>query len=84
MPTYEYECEKCSNKFEVFQGINALHLKECPKCKGKVRRLIGSGAGIIFKGSGFYHTDYKNKPKQNSCPASKDNSSCKSCPASKK
>lgn len=59
MPTYEYECEKCRHKFEVFQSITADPLKKCPTCNGKVRRLIGVGAGLIFKGSGFYTTDYR-------------------------
>jgi putative FmdB family regulatory protein len=59
MPTYEYECEKCGGTFERFQPITAKPLKKCPVCGGKVKRKIGAGAGIIFKGSGFYETDYK-------------------------
>jgi len=59
MPTYEYRCNKCGYEFEEFQGIKAEPLKTCPECKGDVRRLIGTGAGIIFKGSGFYATDYR-------------------------
>jgi len=59
MPTYEYECKKCGFAFEKFQNITAKPLEQCPKCKGKVKRLIGRGAGIIFKGSGFYQTDYR-------------------------
>jgi len=59
MPTYEYECTKCTHKFEKFQKMNDEPLKKCPECKGPVKRLIGRGAGIIFKGSGFYATDYK-------------------------
>lgn len=58
MPTYDYECAKCG-VFEVFQKMTDKVFKQCPKCKGKVKRLIGSGSGIIFKGSGFYATDYK-------------------------
>jgi len=61
MPTYEYECEKCKYKFEHFQSMSSKRLEVCPKCKGKLRRLIGTGAGIIFKGSGFYETDYRSK-----------------------
>lgn len=63
MPTYEYECGKCKKTFEVFQSMKDEPLKTCPdkKCKGKVRRLIGTGAGLIFKGSGFYITDYRSE-----------------------
>lgn len=62
MPTYEYECEACGHKFEEFQSMSDKPLKKCPSCKKqKLQRLIGSGAGIIFKGSGFYETDYKRK-----------------------
>lgn len=59
MPTYEYECTKCGHSFERFQSMKDEPLKRCPKCRCKVRRLVGSGAGIIFKGSGFYQTDYR-------------------------
>ena len=59
MPTYEYECEGCGHRFERFQAITDEPLRKCPACGGKVRRLIGAGAGVIFKGSGFYITDYK-------------------------
>ena len=61
MPTYEYECRKCGHEFELFQSITAVPLKKCPKCRGGVRRKIGSGAGVIFKGSGFYSTDYRSE-----------------------
>ncbi len=61
MPTYEYQCQKCGHVFEAFQSITDEPLKECPVCKGPVKRLISSGAGLIFKGSGFYETDYKKK-----------------------
>ena len=57
MPTYEYKCNKCEELFEIFQRITAAPLKECPVCGGELRRLISGGAGIIFKGSGFYSTD---------------------------
>ena len=59
MPTYEYECRKCGHRFDKFQSIMADPVKTCPKCRGKVARVVSGGAGIIFKGSGFYQTDYK-------------------------
>ncbi len=59
MPTYEYECLECKYRFEAFHSMTAEPIKKCPKCGGKVKKLIGAGAGIIFKGSGFYVTDYK-------------------------
>jgi len=60
MPTYEYQCAECQHAFEAFQSITANPLTECPECKKQaLKRLIGSGAGLIFKGSGFYCTDYK-------------------------
>ncbi|MCB1230622.1 MAG: zinc ribbon domain-containing protein [Verrucomicrobiae bacterium] len=61
MPTYDYKCEKCGHQFEVFQSMKDERLTDCPQegCDGKVKRLIGTGAGIIFKGSGFYETDYR-------------------------
>ncbi|MHC4641660.1 MAG: FmdB family zinc ribbon protein [Planctomycetota bacterium] len=60
MPTYEYICEKCGFELERFQSITARPLRKCPKCgKLALNRLVGSGAGIIFKGSGFYQTDYR-------------------------
>jgi putative FmdB family regulatory protein len=62
MPTYDYECNACGHAFEEFQSIKAEPTKKCPKCgKRKVRRLIGIGAGVIFKGSGFYQTDYRSE-----------------------
>ena len=60
MPTYDYQCDACDHKFELFQGINDPLKRKCPKCKkSKLRRLIGSGGAIVFKGSGFYQTDYR-------------------------
>ena len=61
MPTYEYECEKCGYIFEEFQSINAEPLKKCRRegCDGNVKRLFSPGAGFLFKGSGFYVTDYR-------------------------
>lgn len=62
MPTYSYLCPCCGNKFEQFQTITAKLLRTCPKCgKRRLKRLIGTGAGIIFKGSGFYQTDYRSE-----------------------
>ncbi|NIR47839.1 zinc ribbon domain-containing protein [candidate division KSB1 bacterium] len=59
MPTYDYLCSDCHHQFEEFQSITAPPLDKCPKCAGPVRRLISAGNGLIFKGSGFYITDYK-------------------------
>jgi len=58
MPTYEYKCQDCGFTFEKFQSMKDKPLEKCPKCDGRVQRLISSGGGIIFKGSGFYATDY--------------------------
>jgi putative FmdB family regulatory protein len=59
MPTYDYDCTECGHTFEHFQSITALPLEACPQCGGKVVRRINGGVGLIFKGSGFYLTDYK-------------------------
>lgn len=62
MPTYDYKCEKCEHTFETLQGIKDDHLTKCPECKKEgLKRLIGKGASVIFKGTGFYETDYKHK-----------------------
>src|SRR2546421_11972398 len=62
MPTYGYRCSNCGHEFERFQSIMAEPIKRCPECgKAKVRRLLGTGAGLIFKGSGFYITDYRSE-----------------------
>jgi len=62
MPTYDYKCEACGHRFDQFQSITAAPLKRCPTCgKNKLHRLIGTGAGVIFKGSGFYTTDYRSE-----------------------
>jgi len=67
MPTYEYQCKNCGFKFEEFQSIADAPLEKCPTCQGRLERLVSGGAGLIFKGSGFYITDYKkNKTKVNS------------------
>jgi len=79
MPTYEYACTKCGYEFEQFQSMKDEPLKKCPKCKKQsLRRLVGAGAGLIFKGSGFYITDYKNKPV---APAGESGGDSKSPPA---
>jgi putative FmdB family regulatory protein len=72
MPTYEYKCKKCGNVFEVFHSMSSDPVKSCPKCGGEVKKLIGAGAGTIFKGSGFYQTDYKNNQGKSKKSASKD------------
>ena len=59
MPTYDYKCSDCGHAFEAFHSMSAEPLSVCPECRGKVKRLIGAGAGLIFKGSGFYETDYR-------------------------
>ena len=88
MPTYEYVCEKCGHAFEEFQSIKADALKKCPACsKMGLQRLIGSGSGIIFKGSGFYATDYrsstyqasKKSDKAESSAGSKAGTACEGC-----
>jgi len=62
MPTYEYECPDCGGSFEKFQSITARPVRRCPLCgKRNVRRLIGAGAGLLFRGSGFYQTDYRSE-----------------------
>lgn len=74
MPTYEYECQTCAHTFEQFQSMRAEPLKACPVCQGDLKRLIGTGGGILFKGSGFYQTDYRSasyqkKAKEDKKPA---------------
>jgi putative FmdB family regulatory protein len=62
MPTYEYKCEACGFKFEKFQSIKSAPIRKCPHCgKNRVKRLIGTGSGLIFKGGGFYETDYRSE-----------------------
>ena len=72
MPTYDYQCQACAHTFEEFQSMSAEILKKCPQCqKNKLKRLIGAGAGIIFKGSGFYETDYRSSQYQSDASADK-------------
>ena len=88
MPTYEYVCEECGHHFDEFQSITAEPLKSCPKCQGKVRRLIGGGNGFLFKGNGFYITDYRSdkykKDKQKTEGVTTSSTSTKSSSASDK
>ena len=76
MPTYDYECSACGHKFEEFQSITEKPKKTCPKCKRrKIRRLIGTGAGLLFKGSGFYITDYRSESYKKAAKAETSSSS---------
>jgi putative FmdB family regulatory protein len=88
MPTYEYKCEACGHAFEQFQSITAAAIKKCPACgRMQVKRLISAGGGLIFKGSGFYTTDYRSESYKKAaqaeqapaCPAAKECGS-KDCP----
>ena len=74
MPTYDYKCLACEVQFERFQGITAPAIDVCPECGGKVKRLIGAGAGLIFKGSGFYITDYRSEGYKESAKKDKNSS----------
>ncbi|MBK1830950.1 zinc ribbon domain-containing protein [Verrucomicrobiaceae bacterium R5-34] len=82
MPNYDYRCEKCGNVFEVFQKMSDAKLESCPEpdCDGAVKRLLGTGAGVIFKGSGFYQTDYRSDSYKKG--ASKDGGGAASKPKS--
>ena len=76
MPTYDYLCDACGHAFEEFQSITAKPLKKCPACgKSKLHRLIGVGAGVIFKGSGFYETDYRSESYKQAAKADKESAS---------
>ena len=78
MPTYEYKCKKCEHLFERFQSMSDEPVKICPECQGDVERLIGAGAGLIFKGSGFYITDYRGDSYQKAAKADKPSDSTSS------
>jgi len=72
VPTYDYSCDACDHSFEVFESIMAQPQSKCPKCKKKkLRRLFGAGAGLVFKGSGFYQTDYRSESYKKSAAADK-------------
>ncbi len=76
MPTYDYECGACNHAFELFQSITAKHIKKCPECgKLKAKRLIGAGSTVIFKGSGFYQTDYRSEEYKSRQKADKSSAS---------
>lgn len=92
MPTYDYVCDACDHSFELFQGIKENPKKKCPECgKSKLRRLFGTGAAIVFKGSGFYQTDYRSdsykkqaaadKPSNDSSESKSDSKSSESKPS---
>jgi len=73
MPTYEYQCEACEHNFDEFQSIKDKPLKKCPQCgKNKLRRIFGAGAAILFKGSGFYETDYRSESYKKSAKADQE------------
>lgn len=78
MPTYEYQCEKCGKQFDEFQSIKSEPVANCPDCSSECKRKFSAGGGIIFKGSGFYVNDYKDK--RGSSSSSSAPSSCDSCP----
>lgn len=84
MPTYDYECDACGHAFELYQGINDPKQKKCPNCgKLKLRRLLGTGAAIVFKGSGFYQTDYRSESYKKAAAADKPSDSSSASDSSK-
>lgn len=86
MPNYDYECNECGKRFEVFQSMNDAKLTDCPdpECKGSVRRLLGTGGGIIFKGTGFYQTDYRSSSYEKGAKADKPSEKKPEAPAAPK
>jgi len=85
MPTYDYKCTDCAHAFEAFHSMTAEPIKECPSCSGqKVKRLIGPGAGLIFKGSGFYITDYRSKSYNDAKKSDSPSNGAKTTPNSPK
>lgn len=83
MPNYDYECQTCAKRFEVFQSMNDAKLTDCPEaaCDGSVKRLLGTGGGIIFKGAGFYQTDYRSSSYQAGAKADSASSAPAATPA---
>lgn len=83
MPTYDYQCDSCGHKFELFQSIKDDPIRKCPECKKlKLRRLFGTGAALVFKGSGFYQTDYRSDSYKKAAKADSEKSSKSSSDAS--
>ena len=74
MPTYDYRCKKCKHRFEVFHGIKDESPRRCPRCRGRAVRVPGGGAGLLFKGSGFYATDYRSSGYQEKAKSEKSES----------
>jgi putative FmdB family regulatory protein len=84
MPTYDYQCDACGHKFELYQSFSDAVKKKCPECgKSKLRRLIGAGGAVVFKGSGFYQTDYRSDSYKKGAAADKPAESSKSSSESK-
>ena len=81
MPTYSYQCQDCGHEYDAFQSMKDDPDTVCPKCGGRVERLIGAGAGIVFKGSGFYVTDYRKTSSSTSAPKTAEKSGGESKPA---
>ena len=81
MPTYEYQCQKCKRHHEAFQSITAKPLRTCPKCRGRLKRLLGRGSGFLFKGGGFYITDYRSKNYQDAKKKDQPSASANSAPS---
>ena len=78
MPTYDYQCQHCGYEFELFQQMTAPVKRKCPECKTlKLKRLIGSGSAVVFKGSGLYETDYRSESYKKDAKAAKDSSASK-------
>ncbi|MEE9514889.1 MAG: zinc ribbon domain-containing protein [Candidatus Brocadiales bacterium] len=84
MPTYEYECKDCGHVFERFESIKAGNRKKCPECGNTANRLIGTGSAVLFKGSGFYQTDYRSKEYKQKAKAEKEGSAKKGNDTAKK
>jgi putative FmdB family regulatory protein len=82
MPTYVYRCKKCKHRFELFHSITDETVKRCPRCKGKAERVPVGGAGILFKGSGFYITDYRSKSYKEQAKQEKSGGSSGTSPSS--